>query len=80
MTEHAFTAHPVDIAMGLRMAARHVLKGWDLATAHPTRLAEGADAAEALLMDARRLIGANQHDHEIVAGINRLRDAACARS
>ena len=74
------TSDPVFAAQGLRMVARHMLGGFDTATAHPTRMVQAADAAERLLMDAVSLTGRDQHDHEIWKGINTLRDCAHVRS
>lgn len=69
---------PVHAAGGFRMMARHLLTGIEdsVDIAHPTRLTQVADEAEALLHDAFALVGEDQHDREIWRRIGVLRDKA----
>lgn len=72
------TSNPVIAAGGLRMMARHLLAHIDPKSAHPDRLRQVADDAEALLVDAVRLCGEDQHDRQLWRDINARRDAAGA--
>lgn len=80
MSEATITAHPIHVAGGMRMMARHLCKSVSTLTAHPDRLTETADAVRALLHDAKCLVGEDQHDREIWQEVSRLEDAVDRRT
>lgn len=75
MTTIELTSHPVHAAGGLRMMARH-LGGTVGPGTHHTNFTRVADEMVALLHDAKRLCGDDQHDREIQKRIDFLRDEA----